>query len=180
MAKLETTLSAAQVKIAEALFAHTYAVTLGKRNGEPTSIAIPLADMPANAVLKIMAYGAQRTFNDAVGGSDKTLDAKVTEARELIARYVAGDIGRRAAEGVDALTAEIRKIMKAMVKAKVGAEAWKNEWAEADDLDERIDAVFAKQAEAFRKDTEAAAQAAIDERNARRAKLSGMGAGVEL
>lgn len=146
MAKIETTLSAAQVAIAEALFNGSYAVNIGKRSGDAINIPLPLADMPANAWLKIVNYGAQRTFNDAVGGSDTDTAAKADKVREMIEQYLAGDIGRRAATGVDAVTSAIRSIMRQLWKAqdKDGYNAAKDE----DDLDERLDAIFAAQPEA--------------------------------
>ncbi len=92
-------------------------ITLGKRNGAPTTIQACVGDFPANAIEKIFRYGFQRTFNDAVGGSDSTTEDKVKQARELIDRYKAGDVGRKPAESVDPLTAAIRKIFRARLKA---------------------------------------------------------------
>lgn len=180
MAKIETVLSDAQVKIAEALFAAPYAVTLGKREGNPTVIDLPLADMPVNAWLKIVRYGAQRTFNDAVGGADTVLADKVAAVNAMVADYVKGDVGRKVAAGVDAVTAEIRTILRGMVKAQVGAEKWKSDWADADDLGERLDAVFAKQPEAAQATLRETAETNIAERAARKAKLAGLGATIAL
>lgn len=157
MAKIETSLTAEQVKIAEALFGATYAVSIGKRSGESVHIPLPLADMPAAAWLKIMSYGAQRTFNDAVGGSDKTAEDKVAKIKEMIDAYLAGDIGRRASASVDPVTAAIRSIIRQLWKAQDadGYKAAKDE----DDIDDRLDAIFAGQPEdaqaAIRKRAEA-------------------------
>lgn len=106
------------------LLSATYEVTIGKRAGETRTFQVNLADFPANAIEKIIAYGVQRTFNDKVGGSDTTLDEKAETVRQLIERWKRGDIGRAPAQGVDAVTAEARKIVGAMLR-KTQPDVWK-------------------------------------------------------
>lgn len=172
-------LSKEQTAIAEALFADGYAVTVGKRTGNGVSREIPMAKMPLAAWRKIVGYGVQRTFNDAIGGSDTTQDEKLATVEKMIEAYLAGDIGRARAAGVDPLTAEIRIVMRQLVKAEMEAEAYKAV-ANADDFDETLDAIFADQTEADQKAITAAAQVALDAKaEARKAKaglkLGGLG-----
>lgn len=152
MAKLETNLSAAQLATAEALFAGTYSVTLGKREGTPTTIPVPVADMPANAILAMFGYGVQRKFNDAVGGSDQTLDDKVKAARDMIAAFVKGEVARArgTGESIDPIDAEIRVIIRPEYKkawvATNDPKGWKA--LSEDDIVAGIDALFADQDDA--------------------------------
>lgn len=106
------------------LLTATYEVTIGKRAGETRTFRVNLADFPAHAIEKIIAYGVQRTFNDKVGGSDSTLDEKAATVEALIERWKAGDIGRAPAQGVDAVTAEARKLIGAMLR-KSKPEVWR-------------------------------------------------------
>lgn len=181
MAKIETNLSAAQVRIAEALFGGTYAVTLGKREGTPTSIPVPVADMPENAVLAMFTYGVQRKFNDAVGGADTALADKVTAARQMVADYLEGKVqkARGSGEAVDPVTAAIRVILRSDYKAAWIAENGKDGWKARDEEEivDGIDALFAAQPDEVKAQiTELAnAKIAADEA-ARKAKagLSGL------
>jgi len=151
MAKIETNLADAQIKIAEALFALKPVVTIGKRAGNPISTEIPLGDFPEAAWLKIMTYGAQRTFNDSVGGADIDQETKVANVREMIENFKQGIVGRVAAEGVDPVTAGVRTIMRAKVKKAVDEKTWaKFEALDAKDQNAKLDEQFAKQTDAFR------------------------------
>lgn len=123
------------------LLSATYEVTIGKRAGETRTFQVNLADFPANAIEKIIAYGVQRTFNDKVGGSDTTLEEKAETVRQLIERWKRGDIGRAPAQGVDAVTAEARKLVGAMLR-KSKPDVWKK-IKDRDDKAEVLDKLVA-------------------------------------
>lgn len=173
MAKIETTLTEAQARIAEAIFGGNYAVTVGKRSGNGVSRAIPLADMPANAVLAIVNYGVQRKFNDAIGGSDTTQEEKLATVDKMIEAYLAGDVGRARAEGVTPMQAEIRIILRKLVKDQMGAEAYKTA-SNADDFNETLDAIFAEQSDEDRAAIEAAAREALEAKAKAKQATSGL------
>lgn len=109
------------------LLSATYEVTIGKKatGGAGTrTFQVNLADFPVNAVEKIIAYGVQRIFNDKVGGANSTLDDKAKDIEALIERWKRGDIGRTPAQGVDAVTAEARKLIGAELR-KSKPDVWK-------------------------------------------------------
>ena len=139
----------------------TYEVTIGKRSGETRTFRVNLADFPANAIEKIIAYGVQRTFNDKVGGSDSTLEEKAKAVQLLIARWKRGDIGRAPAQAVDPVTAEARKLIAARLRkskpdvwAKLKDRADKHELL--DKLVERNPDIREQAEESVRKRTETA------------------------
>lgn len=166
MAKIETKLSAAQVAIAEALFGGTYAVTLGKKAGTPTSVPVPVAGMPEAAIVKMFAYGVQRTFNDANGGSDTSLDEKVAGVKEMIADFLEGKVARSRASGeaVDPLVAEIRVLLRSDYKDAWTEENGKDGWKarEEDDIVAGIDALFESQDDETKAAITALAQESLD------------------
>lgn len=181
MAKIETNLTTEQVRMIEALFAGSYGVRIGKRSGETTHVPYPaVAEWHPTTFRRVFEYGAQRFINDRIGGSDTDTAAKADAARALMEKVVSGDWGRAPSTGVDALTAEVRKIVGGMIRAQVGKEAWANEWKDAEDLDERIDAVFAKQPDAAREKITAKAQDEIDRRAKAREELAAIGAELAL
>lgn len=144
----------------------TFAVTLGKRDGTPTSVAIPIAAFPENVLAAIFGYGVQRKFNDSVGGSDKTLDDKVAGVNDLIAQFKNGEVraARTAGEAVDPMTAAIRAVMRPLYKA-----AWikKNDKAgwkalEEADINAAIDDLYAALSDADTAKVDAAAEARIE------------------
>lgn len=98
--------------------------TIGKRQGAPKVFQIRLGDFPPAAIEKFLRYGFQRVFNDAVGGSDETLETKVAEVEAMIARFKAGEIGRKARENVDPLMHECRLIVSSLLR-KQNPAAWK-------------------------------------------------------
>jgi hypothetical protein len=173
MSKIETTLSAEQVAIAEALFAASYQVTLGKRAGDAQSRVIPLADFPLASWQSIVNYGVQRRFNDATGGSDKSTADKMAQVDEMIAAFKAGEVGRARAAGVDALTSEIRVILRQSVKAEMGAEAYKVA-SNVDDFDESLDAMFAEQTDEVRAQITELAKAEVARKAAKKAAMGGL------
>lgn len=181
MIKVETNLNANQIKIAEALFASTYAVTIGKRAGNPTSVAIPMADFPLTAWQKIVSYGAQRTFNDAIGGSDTDHAAKLKNAREMIEQFKQGIVGRVSAESVDPVTAAIRTIMRGKVKNAYDEVKWAAfTGLEPTEQNAKLDAIFDKQAEVAQKAIREVAEERVRVAMAQKAALGGMAIDVNL
>lgn len=147
MSKIETTLNAAQVKIAEALFGASYGVTLGKRSGDTVTIPVPVGDMPENAIIKIFEYGVQRIFNDKVGGADTSAVEKADKVRELIEAFTRGEIrAARTGASVDPVLARAHAIIRPAVKKAIGAEAWKA--LSEDERAEKLAAVFDAQPDA--------------------------------
>jgi hypothetical protein len=123
MAKIETSLNDAQVRIAEALFGTAYAVTLGKRDGAATAVPVPMADMPQAVWEYIVRYGVQRTYNDKVGGSDTTTEEKVAQVREQIEAHKRGEV-RKVREGGGAMS-EAQKALYAALKDALDTESRK-------------------------------------------------------
>ena len=122
-----------------------YTTTIAKTE----TLNVPFEKFPAHVQEKIIAYGCQRIFNDMVGGSERfpTVEKKVAHVREQIERFLAGDIGRKAASGVSTETAIARAEARRLVKAKLGAKS--PEWAaftglEDDEQAEKLDAIVAK------------------------------------
>lgn len=153
----------------------SYAVTLGKRDGNPTSVAIPVTEFPANVLAAIFAYGVQRKFNDSVGGSDKTIDDKVKGVNDLIEQFKAGEVraARTGGESVDPFTAAVRAVMRPLYKAAWtkahGSDGWKA--LEEADIVAAIDKLYAAQSPEGKAKIDAAANGRIEaDRIAREAK----------
>lgn len=104
-----------------------YTITIGKREGEKRSFVLNWDKLPQVAQEKIIAYGVQRTFNDAAGGSDNTLADKVAIVEALMERFYAGDIGRARAAGVSEEVAIARQLIRAALKQAWGGKSpeWK-------------------------------------------------------
>ena len=102
-----------------------YQTTIGKTR----SFDVDFAALPAVSQEKIIAYGVQRIFNDMVGGSERfpTLDDKCAHVEATIARFMAGDVGRAAKEGVSVETGIARAEARRLLKLKMGAKS--AEWA---------------------------------------------------
>jgi len=179
MAKIETNLTAAQIAIAEALFADNYAVTTGKRDGNPISRTIPMAEFPIASWRKIVAYGVQRTFNDATGGSDKTQDDKLKTIGEMIEAFKRGDVGRKPRESADPVTNAIRAIMRKLVKGQLAKEAYKA-LSESDEFEEKIDGLLASQPEEVQAAIRAQAEAEVEAARKRAAGLGKINLAVNL
>lgn len=135
-----------------------YNVTLGKRDGDTRVIAVDWSKLPEAAREKIIAYGVQRTFNDAVGGSDLTIDDKVKAVEKMLEAYYAGDIGRKRAEGVSAETAIARSLIRAAIKAKYGAKS--PQWAAFTGLSDdaqaaKLDALYVEHEKTFKPQVDA-------------------------
>ena len=127
-----------------------YSVTLGKRAGETKVLPVDWERLPAEAQAKIIAYGVQRTFNDAVGGGDLSIDDKVKIASGMIADYYQGKIGRKRAEGVSDEVAIGRQLVRAALKDKLGGKSpeWKAFIGLSEDAQNaKLDALAAKHGE---------------------------------
>lgn len=106
--------------LGEAIMAATFSTTIAKTK----TFELPMADFPINAILTMLAHGAQRKFNDAVGGADKSAETKVEMAAAMIAEYKDGVVSKRreAAAGVTVEVAAGRKIMRGLVPQILNAE----------------------------------------------------------
>lgn len=179
MAKIETKLSSAQIEIAEALFTASYGVTLGKRSGDAISIPVPVADFPANAIVKIFEYGVQRIFNDKVGGADTSAEEKAEKVRELIEAFAKGEIrATRASGSSDPVLAEVLSLLRPQVKAAIGAETWKT-WDESERL-AKIEKIFNAQSEEVQKALRGKAEKSLEIKRAAREEKAALSVKIEL
>lgn len=94
----------------------TLETTIAGRDPAGATLQFTVGDMPQAAIEKMLRYGAQRIFNDAVGGKDTAATDKVAAARDMIERFKRGEIGRQVAAGVDAVTKLARRKAKAALK----------------------------------------------------------------
>lgn len=132
-----------------------YTVTLGKRAGETKVLPVDWDRLPTEAQAKIIAYGVQRTFNDAVGGGDLALVDKVKIATGMIEEYYQGKIGRKRAEGVSDEVAIGRQLVRAALKDKLGGKSagWKAFIGLSDaEQNTQLDALAAKYGEKLAKE----------------------------
>jgi hypothetical protein len=172
-----------------------------KRAG--ASVSIAATSIPANILARLVEHGLEQKIGDAAAGSVVTAgftkgtkftdmsDAdrkKVTDtAKALMDKVadglVAGTWGveRTGTGGVSALAAEIRSILRPLVKAKFA------NWKDLDEKDRvaKIDATIAALSDDQRARVTAKAQSEIDrkkaEADANRALLAGLGdIGVDL
>lgn len=162
----------------------TFSVTLGKRDGNPTTVAIPVGEFPANALMAMFAYGVQRKFNDAVGGSDKTVDDKVNAVNAMIADYREGKVARARATGesVDPILAEVRMLLRPDVKAAYVAThdtgAWKA--LSEEEINKMLDLAYADQSAEVQNAIDAQAQANLDAKEAMRKAKAGLSGKIKL
>lgn len=90
--------------------------TIASRDPNGRTLQARLGDFPQAAVEKFLRYGFQRVFNDAIGGSDSDVAAKIAEAEAMIERFKRGEIGRQVATGVDAVTKLARANLRAALR----------------------------------------------------------------
>lgn len=175
MTTIETNLSANLIAAFERVARGSYGVTIGKRSGDDTvSVPYPaLADWAPESILRVWEYGCQRFVNDRIGGSDTTVAQKAEAARALMERIVSGDWERRAASAVEPIVAKRRIVVANMVKAKVGDTAWKDEYADAEDLGNILDVIYDKQSEAARAAIDVKAEALLEADRIRREATRG-------
>lgn len=118
-----------------------------------------LTKMPNASLVKIFAYGFQRSVNDRCGGMET--DAKHEMAGQVIERIMDGSIAATATRsGEPAINRYIRKIFRKIVLAKkIAAFADLTETKERDDW---LMTTFAKQSDDVRESLTGKAQAAMD------------------
>lgn len=163
---------------------HAIATALGTGVMMETTVAdrtfqIDPKELPDNAILDLLRYGTQRRFNDATGGSDKTADVKHAKVEEMIANYRSGVIrAARGGGGTDELTKIMRSEMQKLVKAKLDATVYKQEFtdAEASVRNEKLDKLI----EANRAAIEPIAKAEMERRAKARAKQADLAAGITI
>lgn len=140
--------------------------TLGKRDGGGKTLQVRLGDFPPNAVEKILRYGFQRIFNDKVGGSDTKLEDKVIDAQAMIERFKAGNIGRVSVAGVDSVTAEIRAIVRVLLRKKMPKVWGQIKDMERGDANTALDKIFANQPQAKQDEIRAQAELNLETKKA--------------
>lgn len=91
-------------------------VTIGKKAKTPHTLTCALADLPDNALERLLAYGFQRFINDPIGAGDLSVEDRVAAARKAIENLKNGIVGRIRGVTVDTLTVyalrEVRKRFK--------------------------------------------------------------------
>jgi hypothetical protein len=104
-------------ELGEAILAATFSTTIAKTK----TFELKMADFPVNAILAMLAHGAQRKFNDAVGGKERngeeyTAEMKVADAAALIEDFKKGVVSkRREGGGTDVRTSIARSVMRSLV-----------------------------------------------------------------
>lgn len=79
--------------IAEFMRALVGSTTIAKQDKEHAkTFAIAFAEFPLNAIESMALHGAQRKFNDKVGGSDIKAEDKVKGAESMIEAYKRGEV----------------------------------------------------------------------------------------
>lgn len=148
--------------LGEAVLAAAFPTTIAKTE----TLNVAMADMPINSILELLRYGAQRKFNDAIGGSDKSPGDKVAMAKSMLEDFKTGVIGkRRESASVDARTTIARQIMFAWVRPKLSKEQKaKIKAMEADARVKWLDDMIARNKDTFDMD------AKVDAELARRAE----------
>jgi len=93
--------------------------TINRRGKEHmTTFDIVLAQFPLVALERFITYGAQRCFNDAIGGADKTPESKVETVKLMIEEYQAGEVSkRRISAPVDNVQVVTRQLARAALRA---------------------------------------------------------------
>lgn len=128
--------------LGQAILDATFSTTIAKTE----TFQLAMKDFPIEAILSLLAHGAQRKFNDAVGGADKDAKTKVGLAKAMIEDFKNGKLAkRREVTPVDAWGAMARKFLRSKLtdflsteqvkafRAKDAAEQTKllDGWAEA-------------------------------------------------
>lgn len=133
-----------------------YFTTIAKE----VTIKVPFGEMPQAVQEKIIAYGCQRIFNDMVGGLERfpTVKDKVDHVNAMIVKFLSGDIGRSARTGLGTEALIGRGLARVALKTRLGAKSpeWKSFIGLSDNAqDEKLDAIFAKNAEKMAPDVAA-------------------------
>lgn len=147
--------------------------SIGARSGNGKTFQLRVGDYPPAAIARILQYGT-RLFNDMTGGSDTTVEQKITNVNDLLARFAAGDVGRAVRAQVDPAQHEARLWVRAWLR-KHKPDLWakiKND----EDLDARLDKVIADNGEAFI----GPARAEVKRKEAERARMAKLDVTVSL
>lgn len=110
----------------EALATRKMTTTVGARSGDGQAIEWSPANMPAEALMRIFEYGAQRIFNDRVGGSDSTVAEKAEAVRAMVDAFKRGEVRRTGGAGGMSqddkdLVAAVRALLDPEAKKKLAA-----------------------------------------------------------
>jgi hypothetical protein len=139
-------------ELGQAILDATFTTTIAKTK----TFDIKMADFPLNAIMAMLAHGAQRKFNDAVGGKERngeeyTAEMKVADAQALIEDYKKGVVTkRREGGGTDVHTSVARSIMRSLVPSLLTKEQVKTFRAlEAAEQNVKLDGWIAANAEAL-------------------------------
>ena len=82
------------------------------------TFAINIVQFPLIALERFVTYGAQRCFNDAIGGADKSPATKVALVEEMIEEYKQGEVSkRRVGVPVDNVQVVARQIARQALRA---------------------------------------------------------------
>lgn len=152
-------------ELGQAILDATFSTTIAKTK----TFELKMADFPLNAILAMLGHGAQRKFNDAVGGKERngeeyTAEMKVADAEALIDDFKKGVVTkRREGGGTDTRTAIARSVMRSLVPNLLSKDDVKKFRAlEAAEQNEKLDGWIKANAEAI--------EPMIDAEIARRAK----------
>lgn len=124
--------------------------------------------LPASSVEHLVTFALQ-TLQDAYAGAKDVEEAKAFFGKKY-ERLVEGTLGVRSGGGTDPLTAEMRRLCRNAIKAKLGAERAKSA------TDEELDAVIKKNHAAF----EAAAKKELARKEAERKRKAEIASGLTI
>lgn len=139
-------------ELGEAILNATFSTTIAKTK----TFELKMEDFPINAILAMLSHGAQRKFNDAVGGKERegkeyTAEMKVADAEALIEDFKKGVVTkRREGGGTDIRTSVARSIMRSLVPNLLGKDDVKKfRDLDAAEQNAKLDAWVAANAEAL-------------------------------
>lgn len=160
-------------EFAKALAGRTMTVVIGARSGDGQSVEWKVDDMPAEALMRVFEYGAQRIFNDRVGGSDTTVAQKREAVEAMIEAFKRGEVRRVATGGMSQDDKDLIAAVRGMLPAD------KRKAFSAKDKDEQL-AIAAKIRDASEANAQAIAKAIDVMRKQRAAKPAVDLGGIEL
>jgi len=98
------------LEIGNAILAAQFSTTIAKTETLP----INMNEFPLVAIMSMLSHGAQRKFNDATGGADKSAAEKVSIAKAMIADFKNGVVAKRG-EGATTDQLDARKAMRSLM-----------------------------------------------------------------
>jgi len=98
------------LEIGNAILDAQFSTTIAKTETLP----INMREFPLVAIMAMLSHGAQRKFNDATGGADKSAAEKVSIAKAMIADFKNGVVAKRG-EGATADQLDARKAMRSLM-----------------------------------------------------------------